>query len=86
MADCRPPGYRRGAAGTPYVFDGYKYQAGIPTSVILDHLVSAGKILPTASVCVNSPGPESRGTELRCRPEFAQFLVTELMPWIRRIG
>ena len=83
-----PPGYSK--SGKPYpvlvLFDeiaylGDAHQAAlVPTPTILNNLISEGRILPVVAIFVgNAPGARSR--ELTCNPVFADFLVSELMPW-----
>jgi enterochelin esterase-like enzyme len=78
-----PPGYSKSA--TPYglllVFDGDTYIQVVPTPVILDNLIAAKRIPPLVAVMI---GNVARATELPCNPRFADFLATELIPWLRR--
>jgi enterochelin esterase family protein len=79
-----PPGYRANAA--PYhlvvIFDESAYLTKVPTPVILDNLIAASKIPPTVAVLIANPSQESRTMELTPNPKFADFLATELIPWI----
>jgi enterochelin esterase-like enzyme len=79
-----PPGYRPNAA--PYhlvvIFDESAYLTKVPTPVILDNLIAASKIPPTVAVLIANPSQESRTVELTPNPKFADFLATELVPWI----
>lgn len=63
------------------VLDGEDYTNLIPTPVILDELIAAGRLAPTVGVFVNHQGARFR--DLRCSPAFSRFLATELVPWIR---
>jgi enterochelin esterase-like enzyme len=78
-----PPGYSTSA--TPYglvlVFDGDTYIQVVPTPVILDNLIAAKRIPPVVAVMI---GNVARATELPCNPTFADFLATELVPWLRQ--
>ena len=79
-----PPGYEAKGAAYPMltVFDHSTYTTVIPTPRILNNLIHAGKIPPVVAVFVgNAPG--MRNTELPCNENFARFLATELMPWVR---
>jgi enterochelin esterase-like enzyme len=80
-----PPSYRAG--GTPYallvLFDEGAYLNQVPTPVILDNLIAAGKIPPTVAVLIANPSQETRSKELPPNPVFAEFLATELVPWVR---
>ncbi|MEO8451549.1 MAG: alpha/beta hydrolase-fold protein [Gemmatimonadota bacterium] len=80
-----PPGYRPDAG--PYdlliVFDGEWYLTLVPTPTILDNMIAARKIPPVVAVFVNNPGT-SRSAELHCSLPFADFLTTELVPWVKQ--
>jgi len=78
-----PPGYSKDAKpyGLVLVFDGDTYLRTVPTPVILDNLIAAGRIPPVVAVMI---GNVARGTELPCNPAFADFLSSELVPWLRR--
>ena len=54
----------------------------MPTPVILDNLIAAGKIPPMVAVLIANPGPDTRNKELPPNPQFADFLATELLPWV----
>jgi enterochelin esterase family protein len=81
-----PPGYD-GTASTDLliVFDGGTYDGSpgslIPTPTILDNLIAARKIGPTVGVFVNNMGHRNR--DLGGYLPFANFVATELIPWIR---
>jgi enterochelin esterase-like enzyme len=79
-----PPGY--GANGKPYallvLFDEGAYLNNVPTPVILDNLIAAEKIPPMVAVLIANPSQETRSNELPPNPQFADFLATELLPWI----
>jgi enterochelin esterase-like enzyme len=79
-----PPDYR--ASSGPYallvLFDESAYLTSVPTPIILDNLLAAGKIPPTVAVLIANPSQDSRGKELPPNPLFADFLATELLPWI----
>jgi len=79
-----PPGYD--ANGKPYallvLFDEGAYLNNVPTPVILDNLIAAGKIPPMVAVLIANPSQETRSKELPPNPQFADFLATELLPWV----
>jgi enterochelin esterase-like enzyme len=80
-----PPGYSKNAQ--PYdllvFFDGQSSIDIVPTPTTLDNLISEKRIAPPVALIVgNARG--MRGTELPCNPAFAEFLNSELMPWLRR--
>ena len=81
-----PPGYT--PAGTPYgvliTFDGLNSIVSIPTPIILDNLISKGLIPPVVAIVLDNPSDEVRSRELPCYAPFAEFLATEVMPWIRK--
>ncbi len=78
-----PPEYSKDAKpyGLVLVFDGDTYLRTVPTPVILDNLIAARRIPPVVAVLI---GNVARGTELPCNPVFADFLNSELVPWLRR--
>ena len=79
----RPPGYDADRS-EPYpllvLFDRDAYLYVVRTPVILDNLISAGKIPPLVAVLIANV---DRGKELPCYEPFADFLAHELVPWIR---
>lgn len=80
----RPASYA--ADGAPYplliVFDLEAYTLSIPTPTILNNLIEAGRIAPCVAMLIgNAPG--ARADELSCNEQFAEFLATELWPWLR---
>jgi enterochelin esterase-like enzyme len=79
-----PAGYR--ANGEPnalmIVFDGSAYLSAVPTPTILDNLVAAVRIPPTVVVFVDNPDQATRTRELTPNPDFPEFLVSELLPWV----
>jgi len=87
-----PPRYAE--SGAPYglllVFDGAFYlpratsAGGIPTDRILDNLLAEGRIPPTVAVFIGNVDWDARMLELPCYEPFADFLATELVPWVRR--
>jgi enterochelin esterase-like enzyme len=80
-----PPGYSKDAQ--PYdllvVFDGDTFIDVVPTPTTLDNLLSERRISPTVAVMVGNVNG-MRGRELPCNPTFAEFLNSELIPWLRR--
>ena len=80
-----PPDYSKNAQ--PYdvlvFFDGQDSIDIVPTPTTLDNLISEKRIAPAVALIVgNVKG--MRGTELPCNPAFAEFLNSELIPWLRR--
>ena len=62
------------------LFDGWSYAHMTPTSTILENLLAADKIDPTVVVMV---AQRERAVELSCHKPFNEFLVRELIPWLR---
>jgi len=81
-----PPGYSKTAApyGLLLVFDGDTYIKIVPTPVTLDNLLADKRIPPLVAVMIGN-APQARSTELPCNPQFADFLSSELVPWVRRL-
>lgn len=81
-----PPGYSKTA--TPYglllVFDGDTYIKVVPTPVTLDNLIADKRVPPLVAVMIGN-APHARSQELPCNPQFAEFLSSELVPWVRRL-
>ena len=69
--------------GILILFDGSSYITWVPTSTILDNLIAEDLIPPMIAVFVNHPTQALRNQELSCSEAFTQFLVEELVPWIR---
>jgi len=82
-----PPAYDAvKIAGLLIVFDGVTYDGSaaslVPTPTILDNLIAARKIRPTVAVYVNNMGQRNR--DLGGYAPFADFIATELIPWVRK--
>lgn len=81
-----PPGYEAG--GRPYpilvAFDGGAALTLTPTHRIIDNLLAEGRIAPLVAVLVDNATDTSRNQELPCSEDFARFMETELMPWVRQ--
>lgn len=77
-----PSGYSKD--NQPYnllvLFDGWRVVHMDPTITVLDNLLAADQIEPTVAVMV---GQQDRMLELGCHEPFNQFLIKELIPWIR---
>lgn len=80
-----PPGYTPTAK--PYrllvLFDGEVYTDTVPTPIILDNLLAKKMLPPTVAVFVGVMSFELRRRDLPCYPPFFEFLVKELIPWVR---
>jgi enterochelin esterase-like enzyme len=64
------------------LFDGEDLASDRYPVTTLDNLIAASKIPPTVAVFVENIG-NRRLVDLVANPEFADFLATELVPWIR---
>ncbi|WP_225773673.1 enterochelin esterase [Pseudomonas sp. Marseille-Q5115] len=84
----RPAGWQADSAerGLLVLFDAQAYLRQVPTPALLDNLIAAKRIPPTAALLVGNPSAESRGHELPPNPLFARFLSEELLPWAKRQG
>ncbi|QCS66595.1 hypothetical protein EC609_31915 [Achromobacter denitrificans] len=84
----RPAGWRSAAADNHVLvlFDAGAYLGRVPTPTILDNMIAAGVIPPTAALLIDNPTADSRSQELPPNPDFADFLARELMPWARKHG
>lgn len=73
-------------AGLPLlvVFDGFLSLKVLRMPTVLDGLIAAGRIPPLVAVFVNSPNGERRNRELRPTRPIVDFVIRELMPWVRR--
>ncbi len=70
--------------GLLLVFDEQWYLTRVPTPTILDNLLAEGEIPPLLGVFIgNGPG-EARSRQLPCNPRFAEFMATELLPWVQQ--
>jgi len=67
-------------------FDGFVYSSPewVPTPVILDNLIHAGKIPPMIAVFIDQLPQPQRNVELSNNPEFADFVARELVPLVRK--
>ena len=63
-------------------FVGEDYIKDIPTPMILDDLIAKKKIGPAVQVFVDNS--EGRLGDLANRQKFADFVATDLMPWVRK--
>jgi enterochelin esterase family protein len=79
-----PPGYSPDdRCGLLILLDGWIYTQDIPTPVILNNLLAAGRIAPTVAIMIDSLDEKTRDRELTCFPPFVAFLDEELLPWAR---
>ncbi|MBZ5509466.1 MAG: DUF3327 domain-containing protein [Acidobacteriia bacterium] len=82
-----PVGYDP-ARSSPYpllvCFDGFVYSSPewVPSPIILDNLIRAGKIPPTVAVFIDQSA--RRNLELSNNPQFVDFVASELLPQVRK--
>jgi enterochelin esterase family protein len=78
-----PPDYNHD--GNPYnvlfLFDGDVYTKDISAPTIFDNLIGDGLIPPLITVMLDSP---DRQHELYCNERFVEFIVGEIIPWLRQ--
>jgi enterochelin esterase-like enzyme len=81
-----PPGYSKTAPPLALllVFDGDTYIKVVPTPVTLDNLLADKRIPPMVAVMIGN-AKDARSIELPCNPQFADFLSSELVPWLRKL-
>jgi enterochelin esterase-like enzyme len=63
------------------LFDGDRNVKWVPA--ILDNLIAQKRIPPMVAALIDNPSTVARNLELLCYPPFADFLATELVPWVR---
>jgi enterochelin esterase family protein len=81
-----PPGYepdRDDPYGVLVLFDGWAYAKLMPTFTILDNLIATHRIPPLVAVLLDSLDNETRMREMLFCPSLNDFLVRELMPWVK---
>ena len=68
-------------------FDKEEYEGPIQLPTILDNLILSKKIGPTICVFIGNSVDENsesnRNIELTCNPDFKDFIVHEIVPWLR---
>lgn len=62
-------------------FDGKAFIEFTQTPLILDNLQAENKIPPIVAIFIHNYSGFSRGKDLLCYPQFADFIVKELVPW-----
>jgi enterochelin esterase-like enzyme len=84
-----PPGYSKSEKPYPLVliFDEEAYlgdekqDALVPTLTILNNLIAEKRIPPMVTLFIGNAQDDARSRELPCNSVFADFLVSELLPW-----
>jgi enterochelin esterase-like enzyme len=78
-----PSGFSKSGARYPVLalFDGDRNVKWVPA--ILDNLIAHKRIPPMVAALIDNPSSAARQLELPCYPPFADFLATELVPWVR---
>jgi enterochelin esterase family protein len=65
-------------------FDGADYRDTIPLPLILDTLITSGRVPPFVAVLVDDSSRAVRLGDLANQQRFAEFLGRQLVPWVRR--
>ncbi|MFX1305003.1 MAG: alpha/beta hydrolase-fold protein [Promethearchaeota archaeon] len=83
-----PPNYSK--KHIPYyfllLFDGILYEENAKVSSTLDNLIADDKIPPIVATMVENYGssnPNLRNNELSANPRFVEYIIKELLPWVR---
>ncbi|MCB2290610.1 DUF3327 domain-containing protein [Clostridium sp. CS001] len=80
-----PYGYSK--SNKPYKFlvltDGDEYINVLSAITVLDNLIADRKIPPIITIFIDSP-EETREDELSCDDVFADVIVKDLIPWVRK--
>ena len=63
------------------LFDGREYTSLAPAPVVLDNLIAAGRIPPTAAILPDSLDTASRLRDLGKNRSFLHWAVDRLLPW-----
>ena len=82
-----PAGYKSGPTGYSLIvaFDGEDYHGDtMRLPKILDSLTAAGKMPAMVALMVDNSSGAARLSDLANQPAFAEFLATEVIPWLRR--
>ena len=80
-----PPNYTRSAESYNLLLllDGWVYERVLQAPTILDNLQDVGALPPTVAVMLGHPDRETRGREYTFHQPFLEFIIQELLPWIR---
>src|SRR5262245_29339923 len=82
-----PPNYNP-KSSAPYrllvFFDGPSYLAEIPAPTILNNLLAADEIWPAVAVMIDNGDQRASAEDLDNHEAFADFMGTELIPWVRK--
>jgi enterochelin esterase family protein len=81
-----PPGYDASGGQTYPVlaaFDGGGALTLTPLHRMLDNLIADGRVRPMVALFIDNATETSRQDDLPCSEPFAQFVETELLPWLR---
>lgn len=71
------------------MFDGDKFLTSIPTSTILDNMVAKQSSRPVIVVFIPGNWKDkmdrpTRTRDLTCNRDFADYIVNEIVPWVRK--
>lgn len=80
-----PPEYDNTDKDYPviYLFDSFIYLNRVEVPNVLDNLIHTNEIEPMIAVMIDNPTSTSRKYELPLNPLFKDFVVTELVPYIK---
>jgi enterochelin esterase family protein len=67
------------------IFDGKAFLNFTHPQIILDNLIAKNKIPPIVAVFIHNYSGFQRGKDLDCYPPFADFIVKELVIWLKEI-
>ncbi len=82
-----PEGYQKDKPGgypVIYLFDSFIYLNRVEVPNVLDNLIREGKTEPMIAVFIDNPSRESREKELPLNFDFKDFMVRELVPFIKK--
>lgn len=82
-----PPAYTASGTnsyGLIVAFDGDDYRQAIPLPKILDSLTATRKTPPMVAVLIDNASGVDRLNDLANQPAFADFLSTDVIPWVRQ--
>lgn len=81
-----PVGYKKSEKpyGLVVFFDGILREPAIPAADILDNLIAKGIIPAVVAATIHNISGKTRSPDLSCSKDFADFLATEMVPWIRK--
>ena len=64
------------------ILDGKAFIEFTKAPLILDNLQAEKKIPPTIAIFIHNYSGSSRGKDLLCQPQFTEFIIKDLIPWV----